>query len=326
MQRIERALFCGAVCSGLIAVAAPVAGQGYPAKPVRVVVSFAAGGSLDGMVRIMGQKMTESMGQTIVVENRPGASGNIAAEHIARSAPDGYSAVAVSSTLHCANPHLIRGMRFDPWKDLEHVSLMAVIPLVLVVHPSVPARSVKDMFAFVKRNDGRLAFASSGLGTNPHLAGEQFGILAGSKMAHVPYKGGAPALVDVIGGQLPVMFPLLSDSVGHIAAGKVRAIALAAKERSAFAPEIPTFAEGGVKDFEFYTWFGLDAPGGTPKDIVAKLSAEVARALKAPDAAPKYRSLGLEIVGSTPEHYSNWIRTDCQRIAALIKAVGLKPE
>ena len=326
MFRTVAAFRAGVALAGVLAGVLPAAAQTFPVKPVRLVVAYAAGGSLDAMTRVMAQKMTESMGQTVIVENRPGASANIASEHVARSAPDGYSVVALSSPVHCVNPLLMTGMRFDPAKDLAQVSLAAVIPLVLVVHPSLPVRSVQDMLAFVKRHHGKLAFASSGNGTNPHMAGEQFNILTGAKMPHVPYKGGAPALIDVMSGQIPVMFPLLSDTMGHLASGKVRGIGIAATKRSSFAPDLPTFAEGGLPGFEFYTWLAFDAPAATPKDIIARLSSEMARGLRAPDAAQKYRALGLDIIASTPEYYTSWIKSDCQRIAALIKAVGLKPE
>src|SRR6516164_6116845 len=249
----------------------------YPDRPIKIFVGFSAGGGTDVAARILAQKLTEALGQSVVVENRPGASGMIAAETVAKSAADGYTLMMGTQTTLAVAPALYRKFSIDAARDFAGVAMAGVSPLVLVVHPSSPAQSVKDLIARAKAQPGSLNFGSGGLGTTPHMAGELFSIQAGIKLVHVAYRGEAPAINDLLGGQIPLIFANLSAVIGNVRAGSLRALAVTSLQRSPSAPDIPTIAEVALPGFDAATWFALVAPAGTPREIVDRINAEVTR-------------------------------------------------
>ena len=304
----------------------PVGGQTatYPDRPLRILVGFAAGGGTDVAARIVAQKMSEGLGQSCVVENRPGASGMLATEAVARSVPDGYTLMVGSQTTLAVAPTLYRRFAIDPPRDFIGLALIGVSPLVLVVHPSVPVRSVHDVIAMAKVNPGGVNFGSGGLGTTPHMAGELFAITAGIKMQHIAYRGEAPAINDVIGGQLHLIFANLSAVVGNVKAGSLRAIAVTSAERSAVAPDIPTVAESGLPGFEAATWFALVGPTGLPRDIVLRLNGEAQRVLALPDVKQRFVDLGMTTATATPDDLDALIRSEVVKWSRVIKEADIR--
>jgi tripartite-type tricarboxylate transporter receptor subunit TctC len=309
------------LCSGM-----SVAAETYPSKPLQIIVSFAPGGGVDSVARIVAHKLTESLGQPVLVDNRPGASGMIGTDLVAKAAPNGYTLLLGTQTVLVVAPILQRKTSFDPIKLFSAVTLIGSTPLILVTSPAVPAKSVKELLALAKAKPGELNFGSGGVGTTPHMAGELFASMAGIKIVHAAYKGEAPALTDIMGGHLHMMFSNMSASLSNIKAGKLRGLAVSSMERVAAAPEIPTVAESGVPGFEAQTWFGLLAPAGTPPEIVKRLNTDVLRALTKPDVKEKLASLGLTIVGSTPEKFSGYIKSEFTKWAKVIKDAGVKTE
>jgi tripartite-type tricarboxylate transporter receptor subunit TctC len=315
------ALLC-AMCAGL---AGPAAAQQYPARPVRLVVPTTPGGSVDTLARIIGPKLGERWGQQIVVDNRSGAGGTIAAEFTARSAPDGYTLMIGTIASLATNVSLQQKLPYDPVKDFAPVTLVATQNLVLTVHPSVPARSVRELVKLAKSQPGQLAFASAGNGTGSHLSGELFKQLAGVDILHVPYKGVAPALVDVISGQVSMSFPSILTSLPQVRSGRLRALAVSGSARTAALPELPTMAEAGVKGYESATWYGIVAPAATPQDIVARLNAEVAAILKDPDTRERIARDGADPVGNTPPQFGAFIKSEIEKWRKVIRAAGIQP-
>lgn len=298
------------------------AASAYPAKSVRVVVPFAPGGSNDIMARLVGQKFSESLGQMFVIDNRGGASGTIGTDIVAKAAPDGYTLLVMSLTL-TTNPSLYKKLPYDTEKDLQPISLIASAPLMLVVHPAVPAKSVKDFIAHVKANPGKLNFGSGGPGTTPHLAGEMLKSMAGLKMTHIPYKGGGPALSDLVGGQIQFMLENIPSTLPHVNSGRLRALALTGLKRSPLVPDLPTIDEAGLKGYEIVGWNGLFAPAGTPKPIVARLHAENVKALADPDVQKRLATMGAQGVGNSPEEFSAFVRSEIKKWARVVKEAGL---
>jgi tripartite-type tricarboxylate transporter receptor subunit TctC len=296
----------------------------YPDKPVKMLVGFSAGGGTDVVARILAQKMSESLSQTVVVENRPGASGMIAGEAVAKSAPDGYTLMMGSQTTFAVAPTLYRKTSLDPARDFAGIAMSAISPLVLVVHPSVPAQSVKDVIAMAKSKPGGVNFGSGGLGTTPHMTGELFQSVAGIKMAHVAYRGEAPAINDLIGGQIPLMFANLSAVIGNIKAGQLRALAVTSAKRAAAAPDVPTLSEAGLPGFEAATWFALVAPAGTPREVRARLNAEAKRALALPDVRQRFADLGMTAEDSTPDSLDAYIRSEIAKWTKVIKDADIR--
>jgi len=296
----------------------------YPDKPIKILVGFSAGGGTDVAARILAQKMAEGLGQSVLVENRPGASGMIAADSVAKSAPDGYTLMVGSQTTFAVAPLLYRKFAIDPPRDFAGVALAGVSPLVLVVHPSVPARSVSDIIAMAKANPGTTNFGSGGLGTTPHMAGELFAITAGIKMQHVAYRGEAPAINDLLGGQLHLIFANLSAVIGNVRAGALRALAVTSARRSAASPDIPTVAEAALPGFEAATWFALVAPAATPRDIVLRLNAEVQRIVAQPDTRQRFADLGMTIEESTPDALDALIKSEIAKWSKVIKDADIK--
>jgi tripartite-type tricarboxylate transporter receptor subunit TctC len=315
-----------ALCAAALAlVIAPLAGaQGYPARPVRLVVPFPAGGTTDILARAAAQKMSEAWGQQVVVDNRPGAAGNIGAELVAKSAPDGYTLLMGTVGTHAINASLYSKLPYDPVKDFAPVILVAGVPNVLVIGPALPVNSVQELIAYAKANPGKLNFASSGSGTSIHLSGELFKTLTGVQMTHVPYKGSAPALTDLMGGQVHLMFDNLPSSLAFIKAGKLRALAVTSTARAAALPDVPTLVEAGVPGFEASSWFGILAPAGTPRDVVMRINGEVAKWLASPDARDKLSGQGAIPAGGTPEDFARHIKGEMAKWAKVVKESGAK--
>ena len=318
-------LAVGALLAFSALAAAPMAGaQAYPAKPIRIVVPFPPGGATDILARAVAQKLTDAWGQAVVVDNRPGAGGNIGSEIVAKAAPDGYTLEMGTVGTHAINASLYAKMPYDHVKDFAPVILVAGVPNVLVVNPSLPVSSVQELIAYAKANPGKLNFASSGSGTSIHLAGELFKVMAGVQMTHIPYKGSAPALQDLIGGQVQLMFDNLPPSLPHIKAGKLRALAVTSATRSSALPDTPTIAESGLPGFEASSWFGVLAPAGTPPAIIARLNAEIGAWLASAEAKEKMLALGANIGGGSPEDFARHIAAETAKWQKVVKASGAK--
>jgi tripartite-type tricarboxylate transporter receptor subunit TctC len=296
----------------------------YPDRPIKIFVGFAAGGGTDVAARILAQKLTETLGQSVVVENRPGASGMIAAETLAKSAADGYTLMMGSQTTLAVAPTLYRKFSIDAARDFVGVATAGVSPLVLVVHPSVPARSVKDLIALAKAKPGAINFGSGGLGTTPHMAGELFSIQAGIKMVHVAYRGEAPAINDLLGGQLDLIFANLSAVIGNVKAGSLRALAVTSAQRATTAPEIPTIAEVALPGFDAATWFALVAPAGTPRDIVLQLNVEVTRLVGQPEIQQRFADLGMTIGAGTPDALDGYVKSEIAKWSKVVKDADIR--
>ncbi len=300
--------------------------QTYPAKPVRMVVPFAAGaGSNDIMARLIAQKLSDSFNQQFVVDNRPGASGIIGCDIVAKAQPDGYTVLMMSLTFTVL-PSLFSKLPFDPVKDLTPVTMVASAPLMLVVNPSLPVKSVQEFIAYAKANPGKLNFGSGGAGATPHLAGEMLKSMAGLQVTHIPYKGGAPALADLIGGQIQFMLENIPGTLPFAKSGKLRALAVTDLKRSPLLPDLPTLDESGLKGFQIVGWNGLFVPAGTSRAIIDALHAAVARALALPEVKERLLVLGADGVGDTPQHFTAFIKDDIAKWAKVVKTAGLKIE
>jgi tripartite-type tricarboxylate transporter receptor subunit TctC len=324
MQVMARVAGLFLLAALLACVADGALAQGYPAKPIKIVVPFTPGGTTDVLARAVGQKLTANWGQPVVIDNRPGAGGNIGSEVVAKAAGDGYTLLMGTISTHGINPSLYTKLPFDAVKDFAPVSLVARVPNVLVLHPSVPANSVKELIALAKAKPGQLNFASSGNGTSIHLSGEMFKTMAGVQMSHIPYKGSAPALTDLLGGQVSLMFDNMPTALPHVKAGRLKALAVTTAKRSPALPELPTVAESGLPDFEATSWFGVLAPAATPKEIVNKLSGEIAKILKTPDVQAQLSGQGAEPVGSTAEEFATHIKSEMAKWAKVVKESGAR--
>jgi tripartite-type tricarboxylate transporter receptor subunit TctC len=309
-----------------VGMAAPVPSQAqpFPSKPVKLVVPFPPGGSLDNIGRLLAQKLSEAWGQQVVVENRPGAGGNVGADFVAKSPPDGYAVVMGALSTHAVNPSLYAKMPFDAEKDFAPLSLVAITPNVLIVRTESPIRSVGDLIAYAKANPGKVNFGSGSNGSAGHLAGELFKVETGTDVAHIPYKGGAPALQALLAGDTQFMFDNLANAMAQVKGGRVRAIAVTTKDRSKLAPELPTMAEQGMPGFDISTWFGLMAPAGTPPDVVAKWNAELVKALNAPDVREKMLAQGADPTPMTTAEFASFMAAERAKYARIVKASGAK--
>ena len=298
----------------------------YPAKGIRIIVPFAPGGPNDILGRIVGQKLNELWGQPAVVENRGGAGGTIGVEAGARSPADGYTIVMGGSSNLAVAPGLYSKLPYDPLRDLTAITNVAIVPYVLAINPHVPAKSVRELVAIAKSKKGLLSYGSSGTGAMSHLAAELFKAASGADIVHVPYKGTAPAVTDLIAGQIDMMLADLAAVAPHEKTGKLRLLAAAGSKRSPAAPQLPTMIEAGVKDYAVDTWFGIVAPAGTPRDIVVKLNSAIVAALKASDVKQRFDQLGYEAIGDTPEQFAATIKADIEKFARVIRAAGIKAE
>jgi len=314
----------------LAALAASIAlsafAQSYPSKPIRLIVPFAAGGGNDNIARLVGKRLNESLGQPLVIDNRPGAGGVLGAELAAKSAPDGYTLFLGGVGSHAVNPNLIEKLSYDPIRDFAPVILLARAPLILVVHPSVPAHTFAELVAYARKNPGKLNFASNGNGSSAQLAAVMFDSMAGADMVHVPYKGLAPALTDLLSGQVQLMFSSVVAILPHIKAGKLRALAVTGEKRMASLPDVPTVAESGFPGYEASSWYGILAPAGTPHEIVARLNAEFSKALAQPEVRNNLLADGAEPVGDTPEEFAAYIRSEKERMGKLIRDAKIRME
>ena len=300
--------------------------QPFPAKPVRIVVPVAAGGNLDNVTRAVAQKLTEQLGRPIIVENRAGASGIVGAEFVAKSTADGYTYLSIANTF-ASSPALVRGVGYDPVKDFAGVSLMGALPQILVLHPSVPARSVKEIVALAKRQPGALTYGTAGTGATGHIAGELFSIQAGIRMTHVPYKGNAPALIDVLGGQISLMFDTISTSIPHVKAGKLRALGVTSPQRSPLLPDLPTISEAGLPGYEAAIFNAIIAPAATPSEIRVRMQSEIARAVRDPELYARFLQQGVELAASaSADECTRFIRAEVEKYVKLVKQAGIQPE
>jgi len=304
---------------------APVLAQAYPVRPVRMVVAFPPGGSTDLSARALGEKLAAALGQPFVIENKPGASGNIGAEGVAKSAPDGYT-LFMAATSFATAPAFSSNLPWDPVKDFAPVSMVATVPIILVIHPAVPASNARELIAYAKANPGKLNLASPGAATLARLTGELFKQAAGIDLVLVHYKGGPPAVADLLGGQAQVMFANISDVITQVKAGKLRALAVTTAKRSAIAPELPTLAESALPGFEVSTWQAVMAPAGTPRDIVQRLNAEIVKAMALPEVREKFLSFGTDAASSTPEELGRFLAAEVAKIGRIAKDVGAKIE
>ncbi len=314
-----------AILAAFAAAGAP-AQQAYPSKPIRIVAPFEAGGATDIMARMIAQKFAESLGQPVIIDNRPGAGGGIGTAAVAKSPADGYTIVFGNLAPNAINPSIYTNLQYDAGKDFAPISVVATVPLVLVTPSSSPARSVRELIALAQSAPGELNFGSPGVGSVAHVVGEMFNTMAGTRLMHVPYKGGAPAVRATLTGEVAMMFATVISAKPHIRSGKLRALGITSAERSPVAPDIPTIAESGLPGFEVDVWFGLLAPAATPRAIVERLAHEVRRALDAPDVRAKFAELSAVPSPTTPDQFAAIIRADIAKWAKVVKESGAKIE
>ena len=315
------------VCAAALLTVPPhAAAQSYPAKPIRAVVAFAPGGGTDILARAIGQKLSEAWGQSVLIDNRPGAGGNIGTELVARSAPDGYTLLATSSGPFVIAPSLYPKLPYDAVKDFAPITLAVSYSYLLVAHPSVPARTIKELITLARTRPGKLNVGSGGIATPPHLAAELFNMMAKVDIAHIGYKGTGAALIDILGGHVDLLFGNLPSQLPHVRSGKLRPLGISTAQRSSLLPEVPTIGEAGVPGFEMSAWFGWLAPAGTSRETVLKLQSEIAKAMHAPDMKARLVNEGAEPVGSTPEQFAEHMRTETVKWAGVIRRAKVKPE
>ena len=317
----------GLAAAALLLCAAGLASaQTYPTKPIQFIVPFPPGGGNDTVARAIAQQASPALGQPIVVDNRPGAGGIIGADAAAKAAPDGHTIFLGGVATHAVNPHLHPKLSYDPIKDFAPITLVASAPSVLVVHPSVPARTIADFAAYARANPGKLNYASNGNGSSSHMAAVLYETNAGVKMTHVPYKGVGPALTDLMSGRIELMFNSIVAILPHIQAGKLRALAVTSKSRSSLLPDVPSIAESGWPAYEAGSWYGILAPAGTPPAIIDRLHREIVKSLKEPEVQKRLAGEGAEVIGSTPQEFAAHIRSELARMGQAIKAAGIKLE
>ena len=321
-KRMVRVLIAALAAS---AVTTEIRAQAYPGKPIRMIVAVPPGGPADTLARLVGPRLGEALGQAVVIDNRPGANGNIAYEMAARAVPDGYTLVLVAAGI-AINPSLYREVKYDPLKDFAPITQGIAVPNILVVHPAVAATSVKELVALAKARPGQVTFASAGNGTSGHLALEQFRLMAGIQVIHVPYKGGGPALGEVLAGQVQALFSIALAATPQVNAGKVRALAITSARRSALAPGLPTVAEVGFPGFEVVGWFGWLAPARTPPEIVNRLNHDMVHILSEPQTKERLLALGADPVGNTAPAFAAFIRSEHDKWARVIRQAGIRAE
>jgi tripartite-type tricarboxylate transporter receptor subunit TctC len=304
-------------------ISAPVLAQAYPARPIRLVIPYPPGGGTDTISRPLAQRLSESLGQQVIIDNRGGASGNVGMEGVARAAPDGYTIVIALNAQLAVNVSLFKKLPYDPIRDFEPITLLASGSYLLVVHPSLPAKSVKDLIALARARPGQITYASSGNGSGGHLAAELLNSMVGIKMLHIPYKGGGPALIDLLAGHVQVLFATYLSSWPHMQRGRIRALAVSTAKRPA-GIDLPTMAEAGVPGYDSGVWYGILAPAGTPREIVGRLNTEIVRVLNQPDYRKLLVSNKIDPIGGPPEELGSFIRSEIAKYAKVVKDAGLR--
>jgi tripartite-type tricarboxylate transporter receptor subunit TctC len=322
MQGIWRAT---ALVGSLLLCAAALA-QDYPTKPIRFIVPFPPGGGNDTVARAIAQQMTPALGQPVVIDNRPGAGGSVGAEIVAKAPADGYTLFLAGVGSHAANPNLHARLPYDPIRDFAPITLVASAPSVLVINPAIPARTLAEFTAYARANPGKLNYASNGNGSAAQLAATMYESMAGVRMVHVPYKGIAQALTDLLSGEVQLMFGTIVALVPHVQAGKLRALAVTNRKRSALLPDVPTLAESGLPDYQSGSWYGVLVPAGTPRPIIDRLHGIIVKALQQPEVGQRLAAEGAEVIGSTPEEFGAHIKTELARVAEVVRAAGIKIE
>ncbi len=324
-MKYTRGLNSVAVAIALAFPAMPVFAQPYPARPIRMVVGYPPGGPTDILARAVSLKLGEAFGQQVIVDNRPGASGMIGAELVAKSAPDGYALLMVPATFAVA-PAIYSRIAYDNGRDFAPISLVAAAPFILVVHPAMPVKSVRELIALSRARPGQINYASASAGGLPHLAGALFNIMTGATLVHIPYKGAAPATTDVLAGQVPLMFNNMLSAMPHIKTGRLRALAVTSLKRSRAVPELPTIAEAGIPDYEVSGWYGVLAPAGTLPDVIAKLNGEINRVVRRADVMQRLANDGVEAVASTPEYFGKYLQRESAKWGDVVKRSGIKAD
>ena len=308
----------------LAAATAAATAQTYPTKPVRVIVAFAPGTTSDIIGRVVSEKLTQSMGQPFIVENRTGAGGTIAADMVAKAAPDGYT-LLVSTAALPVSAHVYPNLKYDTAKDFSSITVISHSPLLLAANLDFPAKNVKELIDYAKKNPGKVTFGSAGIGTSHHLTGEKLKLDTGIDMVHVPYKGSGPAHIDLMGGQIHLMFDNIVALIPHVKSGKVRALAVSSAKRHALLPEVPSIQEAGIKDFETVAWFGLVGPAGMPREVVTRLNAEAVKAIQLPDVRKRLLDGGSDIIGNAPDAADRFLREEVEKWGKVVKAANVKP-
>jgi tripartite-type tricarboxylate transporter receptor subunit TctC len=308
----------------LAATALPAAAQNYPARPVRLIVAFAPGTTSDIIGRMFAEKLTQQMGQPFIVENRTGAGGTIGADAVAKAEPDGHTLLLSTAALP-VSAHVYPNLKYDTAKDFASVTVISHSPLLLAANLDFPAKSVQELIQYAKKNPGKVSFGSAGVGTSHHLTGEKFKLDTGIDMLHVPYKGSGPAHIDLMGGQIQLMFDNIVALIPHVRSGKVRALAVSSAKRHPLLPDVPSMQEAGVKDFETVAWFGIVAPAGTPRNVVSRLNAEALKAIKLPDVDKRLVDSGSSIIGNSPEQADQFLRAEVEKWGKVVRAANVKP-
>ena len=324
MTRYRQFTHC-MMAAGLALAAAGASAQAYPSKPIRMMVPFPAGGGSDTMGRALGQKLTERLGQSVVIENRPGAGGSIGADVVAKAAPDGYTILLGSTSELVQYPNVNPKIPYDPVRDFAPITLVGTVPLVLVIHPSLPAKTVKDLVALAKARPGEINFGSAGNGSTTHLAVELFILMTGARMTHVPYKGSPQAVTDLVAGNVQLGIPTMPAALGFIKAGRVRALAVSSGKRTPVLPDVPTMREAGITEYETDLWTGVLAPAGTPPAVLTRLHAEIVHALGLPEVKDTLGRQGAVPASSSSQEFGSYMRTELAKWARVVKAAGVKP-
>jgi tripartite-type tricarboxylate transporter receptor subunit TctC len=323
MRRIAHVIAATCVAALASLLAAGASAQTYPAKPVRIIVPYAPGGSTDVIFRLLAPRLGEILGQQVIIDNRPGAASTIGLEIVAKSPPDGYT-VGVNNIAYGANPAIYRKMPFDSEKDLVPVTLVSIVTMVASVHPSIPARSIKDLLALAKAKPATLTYGSAGNGSANHLATERFAHMAGIKLVHVPYKGGGPAVVSIVQGETSLLFATIPSAIQHFKTGKLVALAVSSAKRNSALPNLPTISEAGVRGYEAIEWQGIVVPAGTPQNVIRTLYQAIAKAAQVPETREKVAALGAEFVNSTPEEFEKFVKNELVVWSKVVKEVGIK--
>jgi len=321
-----RSLFAPAALLWVAAFAAPALAQTFPTKPINVIVAFSPGGASDYLARMMAQKVAETAGWRMVVENKPGASGHIGTEFVAKAAPDGYTLVMGPSSTHAINPSVFRNMRYDVQREFTGITLVGRSPNLLAVHPAVPASNLKELIAYVKANPGKVAFSSSGTGTGGHVTGEMIKAAAGIDLLHVPYKGPGPSTAAALSGEVQLLIDNIAAGAPHVKAGKLRPIAVTSLARQPILPDVPTLSESGLAGFELQGWFGLFAPSATPRAILQQLNTEFVKVLNLPDVRQDFAARGIEAVPQSLEQFAAMWKADVEKYAAIVKRANIVAE